>query len=51
MIGDEYNFPAGVKKAVELLGRPSSDPRLPIVPMPEDEIPELEETLKIAGLK
>ena len=51
VIGDEYNFPAGVKKAVELLGRPSSDPRLPIVPMPEDEIPELEETLKIAGLK
>ena len=51
VIGDEYNFPAGVKKAVELLGRPSSAPRMPILPMPEEDVPELEETLKIAGLK
>lgn len=51
VIGDEYNFPAGIKKAVELLGRPSSAPRMPILPMPEDQVPELEEVLKIAGLK
>lgn len=51
LIGDEYNFPAGVKKAVELLGRPSSDPRMPILPMAEEDVPALEEALKIAGLK
>lgn len=51
VIGDEYNFPAGVKKAVELLGRPSSNPRMPILPMEEGDIPALEEALKIAGLK
>lgn len=50
VIGAEDNFPAGIKKAVELLGRPSSDPRMPILPMPEDQVPGLVETLKIAGL-
>lgn len=50
LIGAEPNFPAGVKKAVELLGRPSSDPRLPILPFPEEKVPELKEAMRIAGV-
>lgn len=50
LLGDEANFPASIKKAVELLGRPSSDARLPILPYGKAETAEMKEALKIAGL-
>ena len=50
ILGAETNFPACFKKAVELLGRPAGKPRLPLLPMPEDEVPALKEAMKIAGV-
>ncbi len=51
ILGNETNFPAAIKKAMELLGHPSSDPRLPILPYAEEDVPALEEALKMAGVK
>lgn len=50
-IGDENKFPALLKKAVELLGMPAGDPRMPVLPATKEETKAVEEGLKIAGLK
>ena len=50
-IGDENKFPALLKKAVELLGMPAGDPRMPVLPATAEETAKVEEALKIAGLK
>ncbi|MBR9938554.1 dihydrodipicolinate synthase family protein [Oscillospiraceae bacterium Marseille-Q3528] len=50
-IGDENKFPALLKKAVELLGMPAGDPRMPVLPATAEETARVEEGLKIAGLK
>ena len=50
-IGDENKFPALLKKAVELLGMPAGDPRMPVLPANEEETKAVEEGLRIAGLK
>lgn len=49
-IGDENKFPALLKKAVELLGMPAGDPRMPVLPATEEETEAVKESLKIAGL-
>ncbi len=51
VIGDESNFPSLLKKAVELVGHPAGDPRLPILPATAEETQAIEDALKIAGLK
>ncbi len=51
VIGDESNFPSLLKKAVEMVGHPAGDPRLPILPATEEETQAIDEALKIAGLK
>lgn len=49
-IGDENKFPALLKKAVEILGMPAGDPRMPVLPATEEETEAVKESLKIAGL-
>ena len=49
-IGSEYNFPAPVKEAIKLLGRPGGPTRSPIVPITEQEREDIREALKYAGL-
>jgi len=49
-IGDAMNFPAPVKEAVRLLGRPSSPPRMPILPVDADESAAIRKKLVYAGL-
>ena len=51
VIGDEANFPSLLKKAVELTGHAAGDPRLPMIPATDEETAEIEEALKIAGVK
>lgn len=49
-IGSEYNFPAPVKEAVRLLGRPSGPTRNPIIPSTKEETERIKEALKYANL-
>ncbi|MDI6870971.1 MAG: 4-hydroxy-tetrahydrodipicolinate synthase [Bacillota bacterium] len=49
-ISSSVNFPAPVKEAVRLLGRPSSAPRLPILPVDADESASIRQALVHAGL-
>lgn len=49
-IGASANFPAPVKEAVRLLGRPSGNPRLPTVPVENEESESIRKALQIAGL-
>lgn len=49
-IGSPENFPAPVKEAVRLLGRPAGSCRSPIVPLSVHERQALEDALKKAGL-
>lgn len=49
-IGASVNFPAPVKEAVRLLGRSSSTPRMPILPVEKAESESIAEALKFAGL-
>jgi len=49
-ISDSMNFPAPVKEAVRLLGRPSGAPRSPILPVDGEEARSIRENLIIAGL-
>lgn len=49
-ISSSVNFPAPVKEAVRLLGRPSSDPRLPIVAVEAEESRAIRQALVYAGL-
>jgi len=48
-IGSEYNFPAPVKEAVNLLGRKAGPPRSPITQLSTKEKEEIKKTLKHAG--
>ncbi|MHA1471138.1 MAG: 4-hydroxy-tetrahydrodipicolinate synthase [Candidatus Asgardarchaeia archaeon] len=47
---DAVNFPAPVKEAVRLLGRPSGPPRLSILPVTKEESKEITQRLIYAGL-
>jgi len=49
-IGDSVNFPAPVKEAVHLLGRPSGPPRLSTLPVNQEESEEIRKKLIYAGL-
>lgn len=49
-IGAPENFPAPVKEAVTMLGRPAGPCREPILPLSDKEKEELKSYLKIAGL-
>jgi len=49
-ISSSVNFPAPVKEAVRLLGRPSSAPRLPILPVDPEESASIRKALVFAGL-
>jgi 4-hydroxy-tetrahydrodipicolinate synthase len=49
-IGSEYNFPAPVKEAVNLLGRKAGPPRSPITQLSTKEKEEIKKALKHAGL-
>ena len=49
-IGDSVNFPAPVKEAVRLLGRPSGPPRLSTLPVSREESEEIRKKLVYAGL-
>jgi 4-hydroxy-tetrahydrodipicolinate synthase len=49
-IGSEYNFPAPVKEAVNLLGRKAGPPRSPITQLSIKEKEEIKKALKHAGL-
>lgn len=49
-ISASVNFPAPVKEAVRLLGRPSGPPRLPILPVDAKESKSVAEALVYAGL-
>lgn len=49
-IGDSVNFPAPVKEAVRLLGRPSGPPRLSTLPVTKEESKEIAQKLIYAGL-
>lgn len=49
-IGDSVNFPAPVKEAVRLLGRPSGPPRLSTLPVSQEESVEIRKKLVYAGL-
>lgn len=49
-ISASVNFPAPVKEAVRLLGRPSSDPRMPTLPVGKAESESIKEALQYAGL-
>jgi len=49
-IGDSVNFPAPVKEAVRLLGRPSGPPRLSTLPVNQEESGEIRQKLIYAGL-
>ena len=49
-ISDAVNFPAPIKAALTLLGRPAGDPRLPTVPVDDEEASSIKEALQTAGL-
>jgi 4-hydroxy-tetrahydrodipicolinate synthase len=49
-IGDAVNFPAPVKEAVRLLGRPSGAPRLSTLPVTKEESKDIAQRLIYAGL-
>jgi len=49
-ISSSINFPAPVKEAVKLLGRPSGPPRLPILPVDAKEATAIRDALKVARL-
>lgn len=49
-ISASVNFPAPVKEAIRLLGRPSSAPRLPILPVEAEESASIRKALVHAGL-
>jgi 4-hydroxy-tetrahydrodipicolinate synthase len=49
-IGNSVNFPAPVKEAVRLLGRPSGPPRLSTLPVTKEESKEISQRLIYAGL-
>jgi 4-hydroxy-tetrahydrodipicolinate synthase len=49
-ISNSVNFPAPVKEAVRLLGRPSGPPRLSTLPVTKEESKEISEKLIYAGL-
>lgn len=49
-IGTSVNFPAPVKEAVHLLGRPSGPPRLSTLPVTKEESKEISQRLIYAGL-
>lgn len=49
-IGSEFNFPAPVKEAIRLLGRPTGPTRSPIVVMTKEEKKSIKEALAHAGL-
>ncbi len=49
-IGDSVNFPAPIKEAVRLLGRPSGPPRLSTLPVAQEESKEIRKKLIYAGL-
>jgi len=49
-IGDSVNFPAPVKEAVRLLGRPSGPPRLSTLPVNQEESEEIRKKLIYVGL-
>lgn len=51
VIGDEANFPSLLKKATEMVGHAAGDPRLPVLPATAEEEVQIDEALKIAGLK
>lgn len=51
VIGDEANFPSLLKKATEMVGHAAGDPRLPVLPSTAEEEAQIDEALKIAGLK
>jgi 4-hydroxy-tetrahydrodipicolinate synthase len=50
-ISSAVNFPAPVKEAVKLLGRPSGPPRLPTLPVDAKEAAAIRAALKVAGLR
>lgn len=50
LISDSVNFPAPVKEAVRLLGRPTGQPRMPILPVTQEESAQIKEALEYAGL-
>jgi len=49
-ISSSVNFPAPVKEAVRLLGRPSGEPRLPILPVDPPERAAIRAALRVAEL-
>lgn len=49
-ISTSTNFPAPVKAAIQLLGRPAGPPRSPIVPVKDDVKEKLREALVLSGL-
>lgn len=49
-IGNPVNFPASVKEAMHLLGRPSGPPRLSTLPVTKEESKEISKRLIYAGL-
>ncbi len=49
-ISSSINFPAPVKEAVKLLGRPSGPPRLPTLPVDAKEATAIRKALKVARL-
>jgi 4-hydroxy-tetrahydrodipicolinate synthase len=49
-ISSSVNFPAPVKEAVKLLGRPSGAPRLPILPVDAEERGAIRAALRVAEL-
>ena len=50
-IGSAQNFPAPVKAAIRLLGRPAGRVRSPIVPATAEEIENIKKALAYAGLR
>jgi 4-hydroxy-tetrahydrodipicolinate synthase len=49
-ISTSTNFPAPVKAAIQLLGRPAGPPRSPIVPVEDDEKEKIRKALVSSGL-
>lgn len=49
-ISSSVNFPAQVKEAMRLLGEPAGDPRLPVIPVSEEESEAIKAALSHAGL-
>lgn len=49
-ISTSTNFPAPVKAAIQLLGRPAGPPRSPIVPVKNDVKEKIREALVLSGL-